>query len=64
LRENNVFIFNFVKGGKIISGAFIGAFMGVGLGLFMGAMGGDTSAIEIVKGKEVCIIEPNLRKQS
>jgi hypothetical protein len=37
--------------------------MGVGLGLFMGAMGGDTSAIEIVKGKEVCIIEPNLRKQ-
>jgi hypothetical protein len=27
--------------------------MGVGLGLFMGAMGGDTSAIEVIKGKEV-----------
>mmetsp|Transcript_3233 Transcript_3233/g.5713 ORF Transcript_3233/g.5713 Transcript_3233/m.5713 type:complete len:185 (+) Transcript_3233:208-762(+) len=40
-------------GGKIISGAFIGAFMGVGLGLFMGAMGGDTSAIEVIKGREV-----------
>ena len=29
--------------------------MGVGLGLFMGAMGGDTSAIEIIKGKEVSL---------
>ena len=38
-----------------MSGVLIGAVMGVGLGLFMGAMGGDTAAIEVIKGKEVTI---------
>jgi mitochondrial import inner membrane translocase subunit TIM22 len=48
-------------GGKIISGAFIGAILGVGMGLFMGAMGGENTAIQIWKGREVP--PPPLREQ-
>lgn len=40
-------------GFKIISGGAMGAVMGVVMGLFTGAMGGDVSAIQILKGREV-----------
>lgn len=40
-------------GGKIISGVFIGAVLGVGMGLFMGALGGENTAIQVWKGREV-----------
>jgi mitochondrial import inner membrane translocase subunit TIM22 len=48
-------------GGKIISGMFIGGILGVGMGLFMGAMGGENTAIQIWKGREVP--PPPLREQ-
>eukprot|EP01031_Cornospumella_fuschlensis_P039045 gene39045-47505_t len=38
---------------KIVTGGAMGAVMGVGLGLFMGAMSGDVSPIQIVNGREV-----------
>mmetsp|Transcript_10004 Transcript_10004/g.10490 ORF Transcript_10004/g.10490 Transcript_10004/m.10490 type:complete len:205 (+) Transcript_10004:3-617(+) len=48
-------------GGKIISGIFIGGILGVGMGLFMSAMGGDISQIQVWKGRE--IPPPPVREQ-
>lgn len=38
---------------KIISGGLLGAVGGVGLGMFMGAMSSESTAIQIVNGREV-----------
>jgi mitochondrial import inner membrane translocase subunit TIM22 len=40
-------------GFKVVSGGIMGSVMGVAMGLFLGAMGGDTQLLDLVKGKEV-----------